>query len=127
MPVVRSIGERFAKEKRLDGLRLAACLHVTAETANLVRALEAGGADVELAPSNPLSTQDDVAEALGVEARRGDDPAAVIEAAVESKPLAAIDDGGDLILALHDSGIPDGFVGATEETTIGLVRLRALA
>ena len=126
MPVVRSIGERFAKEKPLDGLKLAACLHVTAETANLVRALEAGGAEVELAASNPLSTQDDVAEALGVDARRGVDPAAGIEEAAKSKPLAAIDDGGDLIVALHEAGIPDGFVGATEETTIGLVRLRAL-
>ena len=126
MPVVGSIGERFAKEKPLDGLTVAACLHVTAETANLVRALEAGGAKVELAASNPLSTQDDVAEALGVEARRGQDPAPGIEAAANSKPLAAIDDGGDLIVALHEAGIPDGFVGATEETTIGLVRLRAL-
>ena len=126
MPVVRSIGERFAKEKPLDGLRVAACLHVTAETANLVRALEAGGAEVALAASNPLSTQDDVAEVLGVKARRGDDPAAGIAAAAKSKPRAAIDDGGDLILALHEAGIPDGFVGATEETTIGLVRLRAL-
>ena len=126
MPVVRSIGERFAKEKPLKGLRVAACLHVTAETANLVRALEAGGADVELAASNPLSTQDDVAEALGVEARRGQDPSPGIEAAAQSKPQAAIDDGGDLIVALHEAGIPAGFVGATEETTIGLVRLRAL-
>ena len=127
MPVVRSIGERFAKEKPLDGLRVAACLHVTAETANLVRALEAGGAEVELAASNPLSTQDDVAEALGVNARRGQDPATGIETAAKSKPAAAIDDGGDLIVALHEAGIPDGFVGATEETTIGLVRLRAMA
>jgi adenosylhomocysteinase len=126
MPVVRSIGERFAKEKPLDGLKVAACLHVTAETANLVRALEAGGAKVELAASNPLSTQDDVAEALGVKARRGQDPTPGIAAAAKSKPLAAIDDGGDLVLALHEAGIPDGFVGATEETTIGLVRLRAL-
>jgi adenosylhomocysteinase len=126
MPVVRSIRERFAKEKPLDGLRVAACLHVTAETANLVRALEAGGAEVELAASNPLSTQDDVAEALGVKVRRGDDPGAGIETAARSKPNAAIDDGGDLILALHAGGIPGGFLGATEETTIGLVRLRAL-
>ncbi len=126
MPVVRSIEERFAKKKPLKGLRVAACLHVTAETANLVRALEAGGAEVEIAASNPLSTQDDVAEALGVEARRGQDPAPGIEAAAKSKPQAAIDDGGDLIVALHDAGIPDSFVGATEETTIGLVRLRAL-
>jgi len=126
MPVLHSIRERFAKERPLDGLRVAACLHVTAETANLVRALEAGGAEVELAASNPLSTQDDVAEVLGVAARRGDDPSAGIKAAAESKPQAAIDDGGDLIVALHETGIPAGFVGATEETTIGLVRLRAL-
>jgi adenosylhomocysteinase len=126
MPVVRSIAERFTKDRPLDGLKVAACLHVTAETANLVRALEAGGAEVELAASNPLSTQDDVAEALGVKARRGEDPAPGIEAAAGSKPQAAIDDGGDLVVALHDEGIPDGFLGATEETTIGLVRLRAL-
>ncbi|MGH2837630.1 MAG: adenosylhomocysteinase, partial [Thermoleophilaceae bacterium] len=126
MPVVRSIQERFAREQPLNGLRVAACLHVTAETANLVRTLEAGGAEVELAASNPLSTQDDVAEALGVEARRGQDPAPGIEAAAKSGPQAAIDDGGDLIVALHDAGFSDGFVGATEETTIGLVRLRAL-
>jgi adenosylhomocysteinase len=126
MPVVRSIGERFGRKKPLKGLKVAACLHVTAETANLVRALEAGGADVALAASNPLSTQDDVAEVLGVDARRGQDPAPGIEAVAKSKPQAAIDDGGDLIVALHDTGIPDSFVGATEETTIGLVRLRAL-
>jgi adenosylhomocysteinase len=127
MPVVRSIGERFAKKKPLKGLTVAACLHVTAETANLVQALEAGGAEVVLAASNPLSTQDDVAEALGVDARRGQDPAPGVQAAAKSNAHAAIDDGGDLIVALHDAGIPDGFVGATEETTIGLVRLRALA
>jgi adenosylhomocysteinase len=126
MPVVRSIRERFAKERPLDGLKVAACLHVTAETANLVRTLEAGGASVELAASNPMSTQDDVAETLGVDARRGEDPAPGIEAAANSRPAAAIDDGGDLIVALHDAGIPESFVGATEETTIGLVRLRAL-
>ena len=126
MPVVRSIRERFAEEKPLEGLRVATCLHVTAETANLVRTLEAGGAEVVLAASNPLSTQDDVAEALGVKARRGQDPAPGIAKAAKSKPNAAIDDGGDLIVALHDTGIPNGFIGATEETTIGLVRLRAL-
>jgi adenosylhomocysteinase len=126
MPVVRSIRDRFAKERPLDGLRVAACLHVTAETANLVRALEAGGAEVALAASNPLSTQDDVATALGLKARRGQDPGPGIERAARSSPGAAIDDGGDLIVALHEAGVPDGFVGATEETTIGLVRLRAL-
>src|SRR5688572_24572577 len=127
MPVVRSIGERFAEERPLDGQRVAACLHVTAETANLVRALEAGGAEVELVASNPMSTQDDVAEALGVEARRGQDPAPGVEAAANAKLDAVIDDGADLILALHEAGVPEGFLGATEETTIGLVRLRALA
>jgi adenosylhomocysteinase len=126
MPVVRSIGERFAKEKPLEGLRVGACLHVTAETANLVRTLEAGGADVQLAASNPLSTQDDVAAALGVRARRGQHPGPGIERVAKSKPRAVIDDGGDLIVALHAAGVPEGFVGATEETTVGLVRLRAL-
>jgi adenosylhomocysteinase len=126
MPVVRSIRERFAREKPLRGLRVGACLHVTAETANLVRTLEAGGAEVELAASNPLSTQDDVAEALGLKLRRGQDPAPGIDRVARSAPHAAIDDGGDLIVALHEQGVPDGFAGATEETTIGLVRLRAL-
>jgi adenosylhomocysteinase len=126
MPVVRSIRERFAKERPLEGLRVGACLHVTAETANLVRTLEAGGAEVELAASNPLSTQDDVAAALGVKLKRGQDPAPGIQRVARSKPAAAIDDGGDLVVALHDAGIPDGFLGATEETTIGLVRMRAL-
>jgi adenosylhomocysteinase len=126
MPVVRSIGARFAAEKPLAGLTVAACLHVTAETANLVRALEAGGAEVALAASNPLSTQDEVAAALGVAARRGEDPAPAIAKLARSRPDVAIDDGGDLIVALHEAGVPDGFRGATEETTIGLVRLRAM-
>ena len=126
MPVVLSIRERFEKEKPLDGLRVGACLHVTAETANLVRTLEAGGAEVTLAASNPMSTQDDVAEALGVEIRSGQDPAPGIEAVAQAKPYAVIDDGGDLIVALHEAGLPEGFLGATEETTIGLVRLRAM-
>jgi adenosylhomocysteinase len=126
MPVVRSIRERFAKEKPLEGVRVGACLHVTAETANLVRTLEAGGAEVELTPSNPMSTQDDVAQALGIRARRGQDPAVGIEAVARSAPHAVIDDGGDLVVAVHEAGVPDGFVGATEETTVGLIRLRAL-
>jgi adenosylhomocysteinase len=126
MPVVLSIRDRFEQEKPLDGLRVGACLHVTAETANLVRALEAGGAEVELVASNPMSTQDDVAEALGVEARRGQDPTPAVEAAANANLDAVIDDGADLILALHEAGVPEGFLGATEETTIGLVRLRAL-
>src|SRR6476660_9660798 len=126
MPVLRSIRERFAAERPLDGVRVAACLHVTAETANLVRALAAGGATVALAAANPLSTQDDVAEALEglaeVHGRRGDDADAYVHgiaALVKSAPQIALDDGGDLIAAAHS-----GLAGATEETTTGLVRLR---
>ena len=126
MPVVLSIRDRFEREKPLAGLRVGACLHVTAETANLVRTLEAGGAEVALAASNPMSTQDDVAEAIGVEIRRGQDPAPGIEAVAQAQPHAVIDDGGDLIVAVHEAGLHEGFVGATEETTIGLVRLRAM-
>ena len=126
MPVLRSIRERFAAERPLDGVRVAACLHVTAETANLVRALAAGGATVALAAANPLSTQDDVAEALEglaeVHGRRGDDADAYVRgiaALVKAQPTIALDDGGDLIAASHSS-----LRGATEETTTGLVRLR---
>src|SRR4051794_39081048 len=128
MPVLRSIRERFAVERPLDGVRVAACLHVTAETANLVRALAAGGATVGLAAANPLSTQDDVAEALDglaeVHGRRGDDADAYvagIAALARLEPNIALDDGGDLIHAAHT-----GLTGATEETTTGLVRLRAM-
>ena len=128
MPVLRSIRERFAAERPLDGVRVAACLHVTAETANLVRALAAGGATVALAAANPLSTQDDVAEALDglaeVHGRRGEDAAAYargIKALAKGSPQIALDDGGDLIAAAHES-----LDGATEETTTGLVRLRAM-
>jgi adenosylhomocysteinase len=126
MPVLRSIRERFAGERPLDGVRVAACLHVTAETANLVQALLAGGAQVALAAANPFSTQDDVAEALAGEAdvhgRRGDDAAAYaagIEALAAGAPEIALDDGGDLIVAAQD-----GLTGACEETTTGLLRLR---
>jgi adenosylhomocysteinase len=126
MPVLRSIRERFARERPLEGLRVAACLHVTAETANLVHALLAGGAQVALAAANPLSTQDDVAGALrdvaDVHGRRGDDAdayAAGIAALAAGAPRIALDDGGDLIAATQD-----GLLGATEETTTGLVRLR---
>src|SRR3954449_4333456 len=98
MPVLRSIRKRFAGERPLDGLRGGACLHVTAETANLVRALAAGGAEVALCAANPLSTQDDVAEVLaagGVEvhARHGEAPAAGLQSVVASKPALAMDDG----------------------------------
>ena len=128
MPVLRSIRERFAVERPLDGVRVAACLHVTAETANLVRALAAGGANVALAAANPLSTQDDVAEALDglaeVHGRYGEDADAYargIAALAKAGPQIALDDGGDLIAAAHL-----GLIGATEETTTGLVRLRAM-
>ena len=137
MPVLRSLRERFAAERPLEGVGVAACLHVTAETANLVRALRAGGARVALCASNPLSTQDDVAAALdaadGVEvhARRGEDEAAYVQhvrAVLATGPRITLDDGADLLGVLHAQrdGLPEGFLGGTEETTTGLVRLRAL-
>src|SRR3954454_3563403 len=128
MPVLRSIRERFARERPLDGVRVAACLHVTAETAVLVRTLREGGAEVALAAANPLSTQDDVAEALGdvadVHGRRGDDAAAYakgIAAPPAGGPQTPLDDGADLIAATHQT-----LRGGIEETTTGLVRLRAM-
>ena len=135
MPVLRSIRERFASERPLAGVRVAACLHVTAETANLVRTLVAGGADAALAAANPLSTQDDVAAALAEEAevhgRRGegvDAYAANVSALVESGPQVTLDDGADLLALLHERH-PERLgemLGGTEETTTGLLRLRAL-
>ena len=132
MPVLRSIRERFAAERPLDGLRVGACLHVTAETANLARTLAAGGADVALCAANPLSTQDDVAEVLGadllVRAQHGADPGSGQREVAEWGPAITLDDGADLLALLHESAaLPEGFLGATEETTTGLVRARALA
>ena len=136
MPVLASIGARFARERPFDGLHVAACLHVTAETAGLMRALVAGGAQVALCAANPLATQDAVAAALvaddGVEvlARRGEDAAAYrahIEALVAAGPRLAFDDGAELIGGLHARGGAEAVLGATEETTTGLLRLRALA
>ena len=124
MPVLRSIRERFAAEKPLAGLRVAACMHVTAETACLVRALEAGGASVALCAANPLSTQDDVAQALGIPDRRGRAPD--YAAVVDPLPAITLDDGADLISLLHETGRADGLRGGTEETTTGLVRVRRL-
>jgi adenosylhomocysteinase len=124
MPVLRSIRERFAQERPLEGIRVAASLHVTAETACLVRALEAGGATVALCAANPLSTQDDVAEALGIAARRGQAPD--VESALDPLPHVTLDDGADLISALHASGRTADLRGGTEETTTGLVRVRRL-
>ncbi|HEU0315674.1 MAG TPA: adenosylhomocysteinase [Solirubrobacteraceae bacterium] len=137
MPVLGAIRARFAVERPLDGLRVAVCLHVTAETANLIRTLIAGGAVSALCAANPFSTQDDVAAALvvghgaEVHARRGEAPgdyAAHLERLVAAGPKVAIDDGGDLIAAAHAGERPPagGMLGATEETTTGLVRLRAM-
>jgi adenosylhomocysteinase len=136
MPVLRSIRERFAPERPLDGLVVGACLHVTSETANLVRTLAAGGADVALCASNPWATQDDVAAALAVDgtevhAVRGDDAdawAARVAAVVARAPRITLDDGADLLSALHLArpDLLEGMLGGTEETTTGLVRLRAL-
>jgi adenosylhomocysteinase len=142
MPVLRSIRERFAAERPLDGVRVAACLHVTAETANLVRALMAGGAGTALCAANPLSTQDDTAAALverygaEVHAVRGEDTDAYVAnvaALVQGDPQITIDDGADLITFVHAAGDGDGgatradrLIGALEETTTGLIRVRAL-
>ena len=136
MPVLRSIRERFARERPLEGIVVGACLHVTSETAMLVRTLAAGGADVALCASNPFATQDDVAAALAadggeVHAVRGDDAeawAARVAAVVARGPRITLDDGADLLTALHLArpDLLDGMLGGTEETTTGLVRLRAL-
>jgi adenosylhomocysteinase len=138
MPVLRSIRERFERDRPLDGIRVAAVLHVTAETANLVRTLMAGGARTALAAANPLSTQDDTAAALAerfgaeVHAVRGEDSDAYVAnimALVEGDPQVTIDDGADLISVLHAAGNADrakALLGAMEETTTGLVRVRAL-
>jgi adenosylhomocysteinase len=136
MPVLRSIRERFAAERPLDGVVVGACLHVTSETANLVRTLAAGGADVVLCASNPFATQDDVAAALAadggeVHAVRGADSdawAGHVAAVVARAPRITLDDGADLLSALHLArpDLLDGLLGGTEETTTGLVRLRAL-
>jgi adenosylhomocysteinase len=138
MPVIRLIKERFAKEQPFRGVRLAACMHVTTETANLMRALKAGGADIALCASNPLSTQDDVAASLvahdevAVYAIKGEDKDTYyghLQAALDHKPNFTMDDGCDLVSLLHQNRrelLPHIF-GGTEETTTGVVRLRAMA
>ena len=138
MPVVRSIRTRFARELPLKGLRVAACLHVTSETANLARTLAAGGAEVRLCGSNPLSTQDDVAAALveiyGIPtfAIKGEDNDTyyrhIIEA-IEGRPQVTMDDGADLVSVLHSKrrDLLPGVVGGTEETTTGVIRLTSMA
>ena len=138
MPVVHQIQERFAKQKPLKGMRLAACLHVTAETANLAIALKAGGADLVLCASNPLSTQDDVAAALVVDhgisvfAIKGEDNKTYykhIHAAIEHRPNLTMDDGADVVGVLHSErkDLLSHVLGGTEETTTGVIRLRAMA
>ena len=137
MPVLELIGKRFAKEKPLKGLNLSACLHVTSETANLVRVLKMGGADVVLIASNPLSTQDDIAATLvkdygiSVLAIKGEDTKTYyshVYAALEHGPHITMDDGADLVSAIHKE--PGKYrrdiVAGTEETTTGVIRLRAL-
>jgi adenosylhomocysteinase len=133
MPVLRQVRERFAAQRPLEGLRIAACLHVTAETAALMRALLAGGAQVGLCAANPLSTRDDVAAALAevegaaVFARRGEAPEEALDELVAWRPQLTLDDGADLIVALHEADALEDYLGGLEETTTGLVRLRALA
>ncbi len=137
MPVLRSIRERFEKEKPLDGIRVAGCLHITSETANLVRTLVAGGADVTMCASNPLSTQDDVAAYLvsrGIPtfAIKGEDNDTYnkhITAALDTRPQLTMDDGADLVAELHGARtdlLPD-IIGGMEETTTGVIRLNALS
>src|SRR5260370_18861953 len=137
MPVLAAIRERFEREQPLAGYRIAACLHVTTETANLMRTLKAGGADVVLCASNPLSTQDDAAASLvedfdvSVFAIKGEDNDTYyrhIEAAVDHKPQLTMDDGADVIGVLHSHRREQlgDIVGGTEETTTGVIRLGAL-
>jgi adenosylhomocysteinase len=137
MPVLTRIRERFEKEKPLDGVSIAACLHVTTETANLMRTLEAGGADVALCASNPLSTQDETAASLvhsyGIPtfAVRGVDETQYyghIKAALDRRPKITMDDGGDLVTMLHQQRrdqLPE-IIGGTEETTTGVIRLKSM-
>ncbi len=138
MPVLRSIKERFQKERPFEGIRMSACLHVTTETANLMRTLQAGGADVVLVASNPLSTQDDVAACLvsnfeiPVFAIKGEDNTTYykhLNAALDHHPQLTMDDGADLVSTLHKERRDQlkEVIGGTEETTTGVIRLRAMA
>ena len=138
MPVLQLIKERFLKEKPLDSVKLSACLHVTAETANLMRTLKAGGADVVLCASNPLSTQDDVAASLvedyGIEtfAINGEDTNTYyghIKSAIQHEPVITLDDGADLVSSIHFDykDIGKKIIASMEETTTGVIRLRAMA
>jgi adenosylhomocysteinase len=138
MPVLRAIRERFEKEQPLRGLKVAACLHVTSETANLMRALSAGGAEIRLCASNPLSTQDDVASSLvrdyGIPtyAIKGEDNDTYykhILSVLENKPHLTMDDGADLVSIVHTKKkeLLEGIIAGTEETTTGVIRLKSMA
>ena len=138
MPVLRLIKERFAKERPLDGVRVSCCMHVTTETANLMKTLQAGGADVVLVASNPLSTQDDVAASLVVHdeipvyAIKGEDNVTYykhLKAAIAHEPHMTMDDGCDLVSTIHRENreLLPNIIGGTEETTTGVIRLRAMA
>ncbi|MET0502628.1 MAG: adenosylhomocysteinase [Candidatus Binatia bacterium] len=137
MPVLQRVKQRFQKEKPLRGMRFSACLHVTAETANLVQTLKAGGADVLLCASNPLSTQDDVAASLvkhdriPTHAIKGEDNKTYyrhLRAALDHKPVITMDDGADLVSLLHTdyAHLAPSLIASMEETTTGVIRLRAL-
>ena len=136
MPVLEGIRKRFADTRPLEGIRIAACLHVTSETSNLAKTLVAGGAELALCASNPLSTQDDIAahlvsEGIAVFARNGEDSETYynhISATVDTKPHLTIDDGADLVAMLHSERreLLDGTLGGMEETTTGVIRLKAL-
>ncbi|MCZ7663288.1 MAG: adenosylhomocysteinase [Thermoleophilia bacterium] len=137
MPVLRSIRERFARDHPLEGVRVGACLHVTTETANLMRTLKAGGAEIALCASNPLSTQDDVAAALVTEygvptfAIKGEDRDtyyAHMQAVIDTRPQITMDDGADVVGLLHSdrTDAAGDVIGGTEETTTGVIRLKSL-
>lgn len=138
MPVLRQIKERFIKEKPLKGLRIAGCLHVTSETANLAITLRDGGADVFLCASNPLSTQDDVAAALvseygiptyAIKGENTDTYYQHIISVLNTKPHMTMDDGADLVATLHSdrTDLMENIIGGMEETTTGVIRLKSLA
>src|SRR6476659_7232476 len=137
MPVLRLIRERFAEEKPLSGVKLVACAHITTETANLARALQAGGADATLIASNPLSTQDDVAASLvadwgipvmAIKGESTDTYVRHVKAALETNPNLIIDDGSDVVATMikEKPELIPNLIGTTEETTTGIVRLKAM-